>query len=601
MNRKSLFDILCVTALFMGAVACGDKPTPDPGPGPTPPGPDPEPEVVDPKLETLSDTEINGTTLDATTNLAGLIKDSKTGKGIAGVAVSDGYSYTVTDANGVYQMKRNSKARKVYYTTPAQYEVYLDSKNHIPCFYSPSKMVASKKYRVDFTLTPLAAVETDFTLVAVGDPQCYNNDEVSRYKNETVADITSTLTSYKNVYAVTLGDITHDSTNLWAALRNSMANVEVGGKYMPFFQCIGNHDHNSLEADNGDRYDNDYRATQKYFDIFGPTDYSFDRGQAHIVVMDDIMVKTLSSSSKPNGKTWNYDGGFTDEQYSWFKDDLAQVKDKENKIVFLCLHIPFRGGSSSGGANINKDKHYADFLTAMTAFKEAHILIGHTHYPQNWIHTSYKTKNGQPIYEHVHQAACGSWWTCKSCVTGAPNGYNIYSISGASVQDWVNKGTDRDMNYQMRVYDGNQVYTGSKNMALSWYNEGQTVNGSSVLPVKCKAVTKGCFVAEIWDDDDTNWKVELYENGQKVGDFTRLANGTSANVAIVAYYFNEKGKTTDTWTNSTASHFWYCKPSGGVAPDKAANWEVRATQTIPTSGKTKTYKVNKLTTDYSEF
>lgn len=599
-RKKSLYGFLYATALLMGAVACGEKidPTPEPGPGP-----EPIPvENADPKLAGLTETEINGTTIDATSNIVGLIKDSKTGKGIPGVAVSDGYGYTTTDANGVYQMKRNTKSRKVYYTTPAEYEVYLDSKNHLPCFYSPSKLVASKKYRVDFTLTPLAAPETDFTLVAVGDPQCYNDSEVSRYKTETVADMSSTLGTYKNVYAVTLGDITHDSTNLWAALRNSMSNFKVNGNNVPFFQCIGNHDHNSLEADNGDRYDNDYRATQKYTDIFGPTDYSFDRGQAHIIVMDDIMVKTLASSSKPNGKTWNYDGGFTDEQWKWFQEDLAQVKNKDQKVVFLCLHIPFRGGSASNsGANVNKDKHYADFLNALTAFKEAHLLIGHTHYPQNWIHTSYKAKGGQPIYEHVHQAACGSWWTCNSCVTGAPNGYNIYSVSGASVKDWVNKGTNRDPNYQMRVYDGNQIYTGTKNMALSWYNEGQTVAGSSLLPVKCKAETKGCFVAEIWDDDDTNWKVELYEGGKKVGDFVRLANGTSANVAIVAYYFNEKGKTTDTWTNYTASHYWYCKPSGGVAPEKVTNWEVRATQTIPMSGKTKTYKVSTLTTDYSEF
>ena len=62
---------------------------------------------------------------------------------------------------------------------------------------------------------------------------------------------------------------------------------------------------------------------------------------------------------------------------------------------------------------------------------------------------------------------------------------------------------------------------------------------------------------------------------------------------------NNKNKTTDTWSNSTASHYWYFTPESG-APETEENWEVRATRTYPNGG-TVTYTCNKLTTDFSEF
>lgn len=598
MKLKNFLNAFFAFSLSVCLVACGgDNNDPDPAPKPDP---TPTPTTGDPVLADLTESQINGTTINASTTVAGLIKDSKTGKGIKGIPVTDGYSYTVTDDNGVYQMARASKSRKVYYTTPAEYEVYLDSKYGLPCFFSPGTFTSSKKYRVDFTLTPLAAVEDDFTLIAIGDPQCSVADEARRYSNETIKDIVSVSGSYKNVYAVTLGDITFDSANLWSTMRASMSNVKAGGRTLPFFQCIGNHDHNSLMDDTGNDEDDDYRATLKYEETFGPTDYSFDRGKAHIIVMDDIMVTSKTTSSKYNEYTWEYNGGLTDTKMKWLNADLANVSDKGNKLVILCMHIPLRGGSNSGGANVNKDKHYTDILNALKPFKEAHVMIGHTHYPQNYIHTGYKAAGGQPIYEHVHQAACGAWWSCNSSVIGAPNGYNIYTVSGASIPDWVNKATGKEDTYQMRVYDGNQIYNGTKGFALNWYTANQTA-GSKSITVKGNANFKGCFVAEIWDDDDTNWKVELWQNGNKVGDFKRVANGQSANVCVAAYYFNELGKNTTTWSSTTASHYWYCAAPGGKAPADVTGWEVRATQTIPTSGKTKTYTRNDMTKNYSEF
>ena len=55
--------------------------------------------------------KLNGTRIDKKNNLFGLVKDSRTGKGIAGVPVTDGYTFTVTDRNGVYQFVTSSRER----------------------------------------------------------------------------------------------------------------------------------------------------------------------------------------------------------------------------------------------------------------------------------------------------------------------------------------------------------------------------------------------------------------------------------------------------------------------------------------------------------
>ena len=542
---------------------------------------------------------INGTTIEEGMTAVGLITDAATGQGIPDIPVTDGYSYVVTDANGVYQMAANRYTRNIYISLPASFKVPLDPKTHLPLFYSTKEFEKNKVNRNDFKLEP-QAVEEKFTLVMIGDPQCQTTAQVQRYKTETVPSMLSTLNQgaaegrYPNPYGITLGDITFDSTNLWEPMKETMSELKLNnGSWFSIFQCIGNHDHNSLE------HNSDYDATGKYVEYFGPTDYSFDRGQAHIIVMDDIMCTKVSSNSSPNSYTWGYNGGFTKAQYQWLQDDISHVSDKSKKIGILCMHIPMRAGASSGGSSVNTDKYYKEVLTLLKGFKEAHIMIGHTHYQQNYVHSGYVCVGGQPIYEHVHGAACGGWWSCDSNVTGAPNGYTVYEIEGNTVKNWVLLGSKTQPDYQMRVYDGNQVYTGSRNYIYQWSNSSNK-GGTGNITAVGNSNLKNAFVVEVFNDDDRYWKLELWQNGAKVGDFKKLPNGSCCNVCLASYFFNELGKNTDTWTNKTASHYWYFVPAS-KDPASEKNWEVRATQTIPYSGQTNLYACGTLTTDYSQF
>lgn len=264
-----------------------------------------------PRLSLLEERKINGTKIAAEATLAGVVKDTKSGKGIAGVPVTDGYSYVLTDKNGVYQMQRNRGSRKAYYSLPAGYEVVLNEQSKTPEFFSPGIMHPDSSYRADFFLTPLAAPEERFTLIAIGDPQCANMDDHKRYVSETMADIKASAGSIEGpIYAVTLGDVTYDSHSMWNPMKSSMSNVESNGRYIPIFQCPGNHDHSALVADGDDRYDNDWRSLEEFVSTFGPTDYSFNRGNAHIVVMDDILVSHQKKILKGEWTELAISGGF---------------------------------------------------------------------------------------------------------------------------------------------------------------------------------------------------------------------------------------------------------------------------------------------------
>ena len=226
-------------------------------------------------------------------------------------------------------------------------------------------------------------------------------------------------------------------------------------------------------------------------------------------------------------------------------------------------------------------------------------MIGHTHYQQNYIHTGYLCKGGQPIYEHVHGAACGGWWSCNSNVTGAPNGFNVYEIEGNTVKNWTAIGSKNGPDYQLRVYDGDQIYNGSKGYEYAWFR-ASNIGGSGSITAVGNANLRNAFVAEVFNDDDRYWKVEMYQNGEKVGDFKKLSNGSCCNICLTSYFFNELGKNTKTWVNKTASHYWYFVPTS-KKPSSEKNWEVRATQTIPTSGQVNTFDCSTLTTDYNQF
>ncbi|HEX8460058.1 MAG TPA: metallophosphoesterase N-terminal domain-containing protein, partial [Segetibacter sp.] len=87
-------------------------------------------------------------------DLANLIlrgKVQSNGKGIAGVAVTDGINVTVTDNAGNYELLSNNTAEFVYISVPAGYKIPHDK--GIAKFYVPITQKGS--FKADFNLEKL--------------------------------------------------------------------------------------------------------------------------------------------------------------------------------------------------------------------------------------------------------------------------------------------------------------------------------------------------------------------------------------------------------------------------------------------------------------
>lgn len=541
--------------------------------------------------------EIAGTKILRGNNIIGRITDSETGEGISGVAVSDGFTVVATDEHGVYQMASSEHSRLVYYSVPSGYQINVDPSNNVPLFYSTEPVVPVMTNRNDFVLTKETVPTTDFTILAIGDPQCKKSDQITRYKNETISDIKSfigsEMTSGRCVkpVAIVLGDIIYNTPELWDAMKSSMSNVQLSSGYeLPFFQTIGNHDHNGGN--------NVYEGREGYNNLFGPTDYSFNIGNAHIVVMDNIMC----TSRKDEG--WSYNCGFYDEQVEWLKQDLALVPDKENKIMYFCCHAPF--GSKNKATRIEAmeslyvslSNNYDAVLSQMTAFYEARVLSGHTHNCRNYVNRDYICKSGRPLIEHNPGAACGNWWYTALNTDGVPIGYLINEIKGKEVVDWRYKVSVTPQSNQMRIYDGDQIITAGGQDYI-WYRASNKC-GSSSYDVPGRECFRHAFIATVFAGDSENWTVSMYKDGEKVGDFIKAATGLN-DIFNAAFFYGDQGSTNKWYSyNDATEHYWYF-PAPNDSPADYRGWEVRAVHTIPGSGTVHTYTANKLKVNFSGF
>ena len=419
-------------------------------------------------------------TVAAQTKITGTLRDAE-GKGIAGVTVSDGFSCVTTDNNGRYKITASSDAVHIFYSIPSAYKVNV--KDGHPDFYQ--KIVKGvKKY--DFTLTANPTEEKAFRLVMVADPQAQCEFHVKRFATETVPDIREYVDAQSvPCYGVTLGDIIytegeHICNKYLEPMRDAMS---YENSHLVFFQTIGNHDFTDppVKLDKGTSTYN--LAYQRAFeDVFGPVNYSWNRGDVHIVSMKDYIA-----DNNPNKFRYHKEYGnpcFTDEQLEWLRQDLALVP--KNKMVILCLHIGL----------YNRMRKNVDAVRDLIAqFDEAHIMIGHTHFMNHNI-------NEDGVFEHVHAAASGAyWWSCFNG-DGAPNGYTIYDIDGAHIKNWWYKGTGHHISYQIRMYRGDAEFGGEFEKFK--------------YPYTHDTVLANVFMA------DPAWKVYLYEDGVLTGQMERI-------------------------------------------------------------------------------
>ncbi len=433
------------------------------------------------------------------------------GIGIAGVAVTDGYNISVTDRSGNYQLLSNKTAEFVYISIPSGYQFTNDK--GIARFYVP---VSTNKetFGADFDLEKLTTDDSQHCFVVWADTQMISQNDVELLKSQSVPDLRELVAAYPKqtlFHGLGCGDLVWDRFELFEGYKQA---IDMTG--VTFFNVIGNHD---MDIDAR----TDELSAKTFKKQFGPTYYSFNRGDIHYVVLDDVFFI---------GAGKQYIGYITENQLQWLEQDLALVKP--GATVVVSLHIPTNTGAAKRGKKapelgsvVSNRKQLYKLLTPY----KVHFMSGHTHFNDTW-------EEGN-MMEHNHGTVCGAWWTGPVCGDGTPNGYGVYEVNGSDIK-WYYKSTGLPKSHQVRVY-----------------GRGRSKDHPDEI------------VANVWNWD-SKWKVEWLEDGIAKGSMEqRVALDPLAVELYAGPDLPQKHKFVDP---TLADHIFFAKPSAN-----AKDVEVRAT------------------------
>ena len=447
-------------------------------------------------------------------NLVGKITDGTSP--IEGVVVTDGFTVTTTDKDGIYQLAANTdSARFVSISVPAEYEIPLDNMG-IPQMYKRIEMLGYDKLPAiqrDFVLTK-GVKKTNFTLVALADVQIGTAADFSLLQKSETGKIKEYVSSLNQpVYGISLGDLVWDNIPFFANYRNEISKINI-----PIFQLVGNHDHDQYVSNN------DYNATLQYEKFFGPTYYSYNIGDCHFVVLDDVYFQNITDKS-------DYSGFVTSNQMRWLKEDLKHVS--KDKLIIIGTHIPTKRRVSNTQVTNNTE------LYSLLDGYQVRILSGHSHY-------NYTTTISSTIEENTLGAVMGEFWTGQFCSDGSPMGYGIYEINGNQIKNSYYKGTHQDKEYQMKVYGPGQSVSVE-------YRQSVLINVFNWHSTWTVALAEDGKTPTVLKENIKEYDVDAYAFLGLVGDATKPAVRPALSGAIKTDHMFKYTPTSTSWKKITVT------------------------------------------------
>lgn len=388
--------------------------------------------------------------------ISGCVKGDD-GKALEGVVVSDGLNCVKTDKEGRYYLPADlSKAEYVMVSTPSNYSAPVEDGH--ACFWKwlkDSSKESNGKYSVDFTLNKISNPNR-YSVFIFADPQPRGRtagyDKIAYHSLDCCDDMyldmkeyAATRKSYP-VYGIGLGDIVHRDLSLLPQYRNGMAATGV-----TTYNVIGNHDQ-------GNKTNlSDPEASRPYEEIMGPTNYSFNLGNMHYLMLDNMMVQ----ANKPADECAT---GLTDDIWKWVQNDLKHVP--LDTPLMVCAHSPMmrtESGSNRSGS------HLGELRNLLSKYKKAYVWAGHTHTSFNYV-----DKDNPVIETHTVSRVTGALWTNEYLgANGTPRGYIVFDYDNGDVS-WKFK----PLYYQKGSYVGN--YTGGDQFDYVW-RDWDYVNGRAIM------------------------------------------------------------------------------------------------------------------------
>lgn len=424
------------------------------------------------------------------------------GEGVPGVVVSDGVEVAVTDSEGIYYLPSAKQNKFVFISLPGNYEIAAS--DNIPQFFKRLAGGTSVEQN-DFAL--VRADNNDHVVLAMADWHLANrNDDLAQFSNGFLPDVNATISTYtaagKKVYGVAMGDMTWDAYWYENNFRLDNYLVEMKKINCNMFNMMGNHD-------NDPYVQGDIPPEAPFRELIGPTYYSFNLGQVHYVILDDIQYINAGGAQGVIGDR-SYSDIVVSAQTAWLAKDLAAITDKSTPVVIF-IHSPLYGNPTlnASGEQVNTIvlNNGSTIRSLVQDFWNVHFVSGHTH-------INYTVDAGAVMEHNTAAVSATWWWTGKTgyannhiCRDGSHGGYGVWEMSGKGVK-WHYKSIGKPANYQFRSYDLNSVAItaaafapNSTDAALAEY-AGVYASPNQVNDV----------LINVWGYDP-GWSVEVTENG----------------------------------------------------------------------------------------
>lgn len=366
--------------------------------------------------------------------------------GIGGVAVSDGFSFSVTEASGEFSIHISEQAKFIFIITPSGYTA--KRVDGVSQFFR--KLEKSTDY-YEFKLEKFND-KNGFALFAVGDPQTKSDLHFSMYEKSVLPDLKDLSEHYssKNIpsVAVYLGDIVWDTMPLFEKHKSAMESLNI-----PVYTAIGNHDY--VKELSGDS-----ETASAYENSFGPAYYGFNLGNNYFIVLDNIIYDT-------NKK---YSEDLDDQQTEWLSKYAEIIPPGAE--VYVVMHATI---NKSWINNYQFTPGYAKLLKILSGFRLS-FITGHTH-----VNSNIEFLPG--IIEHNVASSCGAWWNSAYAPDGTPSGYQVFELK-KSGNEWYYKTLGKDPDYQMQIYPAGsykilpdaivaKIWNWDSKWRVEWFSDGR--------------------------------------------------------------------------------------------------------------------------------
>jgi len=256
-------------------------------------------------------------------------------RGMGGVSVTDGESWSESAADGSYSLKMDRARREtdlVSIVSPNGYTPFLRD-DSVPEYFHTVPAGPSPVTGLDFALVPdknAANPAEKWSMVSDIEVSNTSDGAASSTLPQWTGHVKAMSENRETTMTMSTGDLTVTD---YAAEPRRQKGYDILSKGLvegklghPFYPVVGNHDVGGTATSVG------YGGSMEYFrKNLGPEWYSFDRNGRHVVVLED-----------------NYDTSGLDPQLEWLREDLRRNAVGKQVLVFAHRSLFTKWGPGAG-------------------------------------------------------------------------------------------------------------------------------------------------------------------------------------------------------------------------------------------------------------